>query len=141
MYRKVKLELENTNVPIIRYALDDRSVHWAIVDTGAQFSVLDKSLRADKNNRIKCNMVTVSSEEGQEVYGASKNILFNDIDGNEIRCQINGFEMELLNMADAVKAQLRDKIKIDMIIGIKDLIHYQCKLDLKNGYLLIQEKA
>ena len=44
-------------------------------------------------------------------------------------------------MADAVKAQLRDKIKIDMIIGIKDLIYYQCKLDVKNGYLLIQEKA
>lgn len=141
MYRKVKLELENTNVPIIRYMLDDGSEHWAIVDTGAQFSILDKSLKSDRNGKIKCNMVTLSSEEGQEVYGASKNILFNDVYGNEIRCQINGFEMELLNMADAVKAQLKDKIKIDMIIGIKDLMRYKCKLDLKNGYLLIQEKA
>lgn len=141
MYRKVKLELENTNVPIIRYMLDDGSVHWAIVDTGAQFSLLDESLKSNRNDRIKCNMVTLSSEEGQEVYGASKNILFNDVDGSEIRCQINGFEMELLNMTDAVKAPFKDKIKIDMLIGIKDLMYYQCKLDLKNGYLLIQEKA
>jgi len=139
MYRKVKLELENTNVPIIRYVLDDGSVHWAIVDTGAQFSILDESLKSDRNDRIKCNMVTISSEEGQEVYGASKNILFNDIDGNEIQCQINGFEMELLNMTDAVKDSLKDKIKVDMLIGIKDLMRYQCKLDLKNGYLLIQD--
>lgn len=139
MYRKVKLELENTNVPIIRYVLDDGSVHWAIVDTGAQFSILDESLKSDRNDRFKCNMVTISSEEGQEVYGASKNILFNDIDGNEIQCQINGFEMELLNMTDAVKNSLKDKIKVDMLIGIKDLMRYQCKLDLKNGYLLIQD--
>ena len=139
MYRKVKLELENTNVPIIRYVLDDGSVHWAIVDTGAQFSILDESLKSDRNDRIKCNMVTISSEEGQEVYGASKNILFNDIDGNKIRCQINGFEIKLLNMTDAVKGSLKDKIKVDMLIGIKDLMHYQCKLDLKNGYLLIQD--
>lgn len=139
MYRKVKLELENTNVPIIRYVLDDGSVHWAIVDTGAQFSILDESLKSDRNDRFKCNMVTISSEEGQEVYGASKNILFNDIDGNEIQCQINGFEMELLNMTDAVKDLLKDKIKVDMLIGIKDLMRYQCKLDLKNGYLLIQD--
>lgn len=139
MYRKVKLELENTNVPIIRYVLDDGSVHWAIVDTGAQFSILDESLKSDRNDRFKCNMVTISSEEGQEVYGASKNILFNDIDGNEIQCQINGFEMELLNMTDAVKDSLKDKIKVDMLIGIKDLMRYQCKLDLKNGYLLIQD--
>ncbi len=141
MYRKVKIETEKTYLPVVKFMLEDNTIHWAIIDTGAHFSMLDKSLNGDKNEKITCNMITISSGEGQEVQSASKKILFSDIDDNKFLCQINGFEIKLHNMAEAVKTPFQDNIKIDLIIGNHDLMDYQCKLDLKNGYLLIQEKA
>lgn len=139
MYRKVKIDIENAYVPVVRYILGNRE-HWAIIDTGARFSILDTSLDAGIENGHEMNLVTLSKDGGQTVRRAEKSIAFVDVDDKKFNCDIAGYETALCHMEDALKGTNKHKIKIDMIIGNNDLCAYQCKVDLKNGYLFIQDK-
>lgn len=140
MYRRIKIDITSAHVPIVMYTLGDRSEHWAIIDTGAQYSIMDKSLGGGVEDGREMNMVTLSSDRGQVAHRADKCIVFTDTNDNKFKCDIVGFEMELKHIEDAVKLKSRNKIKIDMIIGNFDLRVYQCKIDLKNGYLWIRDK-
>lgn len=139
MYRKLKIDVESAYIPVVKYFLGDQE-HWAIIDTGSQFSIIDKSLDGGIENGHEMNMVTLSADEGKKLRRADKCITFIDTDGKKFKCDIIGFETELKHMEDAIRPKNRDKIKIDLIIGNNDLCDYQCKLDLKNGYLMIQDK-
>lgn len=140
MYHKIKLFDCGFSLPLIKFRLSDGQERLAIIDTGAEYTMLNKDVQSNASKCKKVQLSGVSGTISDEVKQFTEFVSLRDENNNDIEIPFVGIKCTLAFVNDSIKERVKDNINIDMIVGMNVLAKQQAKIDLKNGYMLIQDK-
>ena len=141
MQRKFKIPFHNskTEVPIVKFYLDNGYEGFAVIDSGSESTVFDKDIIKQNKKSFtldvtqdKMNLVGVANDQSAvPVVYAKANISF-----GAVSIEVNGMVVPLTHITQHCK-ELGEDIVISAIIGSDTLTKYGVKLNYNKKEMVI----
>ena len=136
-----------SSIPFIRFPMADGRVIYALVDTGSESTMLDRSLMTDypdvsksTSSKGKTSFVGISGKKEVEVEYARIDIPMEVSGAGEGNLRILGLLDDLSPISSHIKEHYGTPESMTILIGSNCLRAYGAKIDLKKGTITFSVK-
>jgi len=147
MRKAIKFEECKSEVPIVKFMLNNGASAYAVIDTGSEATLFDFRLIKDNKNEFplnktksKINFVGLQDSSETALINTSPTLQFsNKEDSSEfIHIKVeNGIVLDLSNINEHLKKQDNTSISISSVLGSDLLTSLNAKIDYKNKEMTI----
>lgn len=138
---KIPFVCYDSKVPVVKFYLADGTEGYALVDTGSESTVFDKTWIKDNKKAVqieitenKLNTISFAGDKDIPIIRVKSSVIFEPKDTSVFILDLSGMVMDL----SGINKHLEQRgITISAIIGADALSYYGAKLDFNKRQMIL----